>query len=318
MSTAEIAEPTAVPKKIRIAKTAGWIAAFFALLALFTVSKLPDDRIGGLILEKASETLSSGATRFRFSADRTRISLLLLGRIRFEGLTLGVFRENEPPQSIRWEEARISPSLLDLLLGRIGATVKILPKEGDWQKVSFWFRRSGEFSVSARLDDGDLGVAAQVSSLQATLPLTGSIELAGNPSNPSSLSGAIRLALGKTRIPEQKISGFPIPAIQFDDGEIRATIDAGKARIETLRLGKAERASDDIRGTASGEITLGRSIDESQLKLNANVKFSESVLKSLFLLEGLLGPGKQPDGSFSLQLTGSLAYPQMQPGGASP
>ena len=81
MSTAEIAEPTAVPKKIRIAKTAGWIAAFLALLALFTVSKLPDDRIGGLILEKASETLSSGATRFRFSADRTRISLLLLGRI---------------------------------------------------------------------------------------------------------------------------------------------------------------------------------------------------------------------------------------------
>ena len=93
MSTAEIAELPAVSKKVRIARTAGWIITFVAFLALFTVSKLPEDRIGGLLLDKASDTLSSGTTRIRLSADRTHISLLLLGRIRFKGLNLQVFRD---------------------------------------------------------------------------------------------------------------------------------------------------------------------------------------------------------------------------------
>jgi type II secretion system protein N len=326
MSTTETADAVATPvpsRGIRIAKTIAWVLAFFGFLALFTIAKLPDDRIGGLILGKASETLSSGGHGIALTAERTRISLLLLGRIRFEGLTVRTTSGSGSPTFVRWEEARLSPSLLDLLLARLGGTLHARGKDGSSFSLAFWSTRAGKFSASARFNQAELGSTGVglipiLAGINATLPLNGAVELSGEASKPSTLAGKIQLSLGKSVIPAQRISGFPIPSIRFGDGEIKATVSQGSLRFESLRLGKMDRDTDDIGGTATGDVALAQSMDSSQLNLKAKVRFSESVLKSLFLLDALLGPGKQPDGSYSIQLTGPLFAPQVQPGGAAP
>ncbi len=324
MSTIETADATSTPTRsrgVQIAKNVGWVAAFIAFLTFFTLAKLPDDRIGGLLLGKASEALSATGGRVELTAERTRISLLLLGRIRFEGLTVRTTSSSGAPASVRWDEARLSPSLLDLLLARFGGTINLLGKDGSSLSLAFWSTRGGKFSASVKAEKAELGTAGLgllpiLSGIDATLPLTGTIDLSGEASQPASLSGRIQLNIGKTELPAQRVSGFPLPGIRFDDGEIRATFAQGSAKIESFRLGKMERETDDLRGTATGDIALARSWDSSQLNLKARVRFSESILKSLFLLDALLGPGKQPDGSYSIQLTGPLDAPQMQPGGS--
>jgi type II secretion system protein N len=326
MTTTEAADAVAAPARsrgIQIARNIGWVVAFIGFLTLFTVAKLPDDRIGGLLLGKASEVLSSDGRRVELSAERTRISLLLLGRIRFEGLTVRTSSSSGAPASIRWDEARLSPSLLDLFLARLGGTVQLLAKDGSSLSLAFWSSRGGKFSLSAKFDKAELGNAGLgivpiLSGIDATLPLTGTIDLSGDTHQPTSMAGKIQLGIGKTELPAQRISGFPLPAIRFGDGEIRANVAQGTIKIESLRLGKMDRETDDLRGSASGDIALSRSWDSSQLNLKARLRFSEPILKSLFLLDALLGPGKQPDGSYSIQLTGPLYAPQMQPGGASP
>jgi type II secretion system protein N len=326
MTTTEAADAVAAPARsrgIQIARNIGWVVAFISFLALFTVAKLPDDRIGGLLLGKASEVLSSGGRRVELSAERTRISLLLLGRIRFEGLTVRTSSSSGAPASIRWDEARLSPSLLDLLLARLGGTVRLLGKDGSSLSLAFWSSRGGKFSASVKLEKAELGTAGLgivpiLSGVDATLPLSGTIDLSGDANQPTSMTGKVQLSIGKTELPAQRVSGFPVPAIRFGDGEIRANVAQGTIKIESLRLGKMERETDDLRGSATGDISVARGWDSAQLNLKAKLRFSESVLKSLFLLDALLGPGRQPDGSYSIQLTGPLEAPQMQPGDATP
>jgi type II secretion system protein N len=326
MSTTETVEAVTAPlpsRGIRIAKKIAWVLAFIGFLAMFTFSKLPDDRLGVLILGKASDALSSGGHRIELTAERTKISLLLLGRIRFEGLTVRVASGTGSPTSIRWEEARLSPSLLDLLLARLGGTVQLRGKDGSSLSLAFWSTRAGKFSASAKLDQAELGSAGIgllpiLAGINATLPLSGTVELSGESSKPATLAGKIQISIGKSEIPAQRISGFPIPTIRFSDGELRANVVQGSLKLDSLRIGKMDRETDDIRGSASGDIALAQSLDSSQLNLKAKLRFSEPVLKSLFLVDALLGPGKQADGSYSIQLTGPLYSPQMQPGGASP
>lgn len=326
MSTPEIVESdsiSAAPRGIRILKRFGWIAAFFGLLIVFTLAKLPDDRIGGLILEKASEALSARGHRIEMTAERTRISLLLLGRIRFEGLSLRMTSDSGKSTFIRWNEARLSPSFIDLLLTRMGGTIKIEGKDGSALTLAFWTTRSGKFSFSAKMDRADLGIGGigllpMLAEVEATLPLSGTIELSGDGSKPTSLSGKVQLTLAKSEIPGQRISGFPIPSIRFSDGEVRSIINSGVVKVESLRVGKLDRNTDDLAAVGSGEITLSSTWEASQLNLQSKLRFSESVLKSLVLLDALLGAGKQPDGSYSIRLIGPIYAPQMQPGGGSP
>lgn len=324
-SPATSPDDTSTPRKTRgarIAKAIGWTTAFLALLLAFTLAKLPDDRIGALVLGKASEILSSGGRPIEVSAEKTAISLLL-ARIRFEGLQLKTQDLAGSAVSVRWKELRIRPSLLDLLLLRLGGSAWIQGEDDSQLSLSFWTTRNGVVSAALDLNKADLGgkglgVLPLLAGVDGSVPLDGKAELTGDLSQTDTIRGTAQLKLGKLRLPTQKLMGFPIPRIQIDDGEIRISAESGKARIETFSIGRLDRESDDIRSTLSGEVTLGRTFPASQLNLKARLKFSSAFQGALFLIDGLLGPGKQPDGSYSLLLTGPIQAPQIQPAGGGP
>ena len=323
MSTAEISEGSA-EKSIRVRKilrAVGWSSAFLLALVFFTVSKLPDDRIGSIVLSEASQALSSPGHLVQLSAERTRISLLLLGRLRFEGLQIIVRKTDGSPMNIRWDEARLSPSIANVLLGRLGGSVKIIHRGKTMLSASFWGKRSGNFSFSGKLEEADLGdagigVLPFFAGLSATLPLSGSIKFSGE-GKPETTSGSVELTLGNTKIQAQRIEGFDVPSIHIGDGEIRLTVDKGKVKISTLRLGRLDRDSDDISGNATGELTLAPSLENSQLNLSARLKISEAILTKYFILTGFLG-AKQADGAFNFKLVGPLSFIQPIPAGGSP
>lgn len=300
-------------------KTSGWFAFALASLLAFTLFKLPEDRIGQLVIGTLNQQLQAGSLPLEVLADRTRISLFPFPGVRLEGITLKSRDPSGKTQRIRWSQLKLSPSILDLLFGRMGGTVRITPQgaESPSMTAAGWIR--GEtFSLDLALQGADLGegglgilpIAAQIS---GKLPLGGRASIRGSLSQMSAWEGDIQLTPGNVDLPAQKMLGFPIPSLQIRGGEIRATLQGGKARVDSVKLGKLAESGDDLSGQMSGEVTLGKTWDTSQLKLKLQFKLSDAVLKSLFIIDGLLGPTKTPAGIYSFELQGPAYAPNVVP-----
>jgi type II secretion system protein N len=172
--------------------------------------------------------------------------------------------------------------------------------------------------MNVSFDKADLGEAGAgllplLGKVSGKLPLSGSITLSGDPQQLSGWAGAITLDLDSIALPAQKIAGFQAPALSIRGGSIRVQIAGSRAKLENVRLGKVTEAGDDLAGTLSGEVTLGKTWDSSQLSLNAKVRISEAVNKAFFLIDALLGASKTQDGSYSFTLTGPTYAPVMAP-----
>ena len=311
------------PSRARKAlKIAGWTTVAIGALLSFTLAKLPEDRIGQLLLGNLNQQLQAGSIPVEILADHTRLSLFPLPGIRLEGITLKARDMSGKVQRIRWSQLKLSPSLLDLVIGRMGGTVRITPQGADSPSLSAsaWMR-GDSFSMDLRLNNADLGEAGVgilplAAQINGKLPLEGSVSIRGPLSQMSGWEGSIQLTPGKVDLPAQKIMGFPIPALLIRGGEIRATLQSGKARVDSIKLGRIAESGDDLSGVMTGEVTLGKTWDASQLKLKVQLKLSESVLKSLFLIDGLLGPTKTPAGIYSFELQGPSFAPNLVPAAA--
>lgn len=315
---------TPTPESSRLAKTLrllGWIGLAVFLVISFTLAKLPEDRIGQILLGQLNSQLQYGPNPMEVTAEQFRLSLLLTPSVRLRSVTLKSRDASGQVTRVRLDELRIWPSLVDLLMGRMGGRLDLTPhgSKSPSLSASGWFK-SGTFSVQADfreadLGDAGLGILPLLARVGGRLPLNGTLVIAGNAAVPSSWSGNIGLQLGKVALPAQRIAGFPIPALNIQNGEIKAQIAASKAKIQSLRLGKLTDPSDDLSGTLAGEITLGRSLDSSQLALKIQLRISEAVLKAFFLIDALLGPAKTPDGSYAFDLNGPFFMPALVPSG---
>jgi hypothetical protein len=84
-------------------------------------------------------------------------------------------------------------------------------------------------------------------------------------------------------------------------------IDKAKVTIKTFQLGKASNTTDDVHATVSGDLTLGKQWESSNLNAKATFSVSDNVKKAFVLLDALLGSAKQPDGSYAYSLTGPIS-----------
>ena len=90
--------------------------------------------------------------------------------------------------------------------------------------------------------------------------------------------------------------GFNVPKLSISEGKVELFGRQGQGDDQDLPLGQAGSA-DDIQGSGSGDVILGRNWDASTLNAKINFKLSENILKAFVLIDALLGPGKQGDGS---------------------
>jgi len=162
------------------------------------------------------------------------------------------------------------------------------------------------------MDFGKLGVLPLIANIQGSGVLDGNGNLSGDFSTPSTLEGNVNLKLSRVTLEQQMLYGFSIPKILISEGIIEIDIEKAKARIKSFRIGHPTNPAtlaDDIQGTISGDMTLAKFWEMSNLNLKLNFSFSEGLMKSFILLDAILGAGKQANGSYGFSLTGPLSSP---------
>jgi len=303
--------PTKTPTKMqRWFSTLGWTFLTIFFLVFFTILKLPEERVKNYIEESIASTLR--AQNIGFSADEGHISILFGASYLMKGITL---RLPPPSPVIHLEEITVSPSLLRLLLGQFGGKIKIKPEAKDSGLLTASIETKQEMiNLSYELksiDLGKTGLLALLAHIQGTGAISGKGHFNGNMSNPSSAQGQIELNITQLQIESQSIQGFTLPPVRISEGKIDLNIDQGKVVINTFNLGKSN--SDDIRLKLTGSAQLAPELSESNLNAQAEFSLSPAILKAFSLLDMILGPGKQTDGSYAFQLTGPILTPTPTP-----
>lgn len=295
-------------RSTKILKNLAWTAFAIFLLVLFTILKLPDERIKAYVQGAIAAALAPKG--ISFTAEKGYISL----GYGFSYVMKDVTLTFPPPQSpAHIEKISVSPSLLPMILGYQGGSLALY--NGDGKLTASFSMKGPQMSLSfdaKQLDLGKLGILSLAGGIRGTGMLSGSGSFSGDTSVPSTLSGDVDVNLSKVVLDAQTIVFFNVPRVSISEGAIQLSADKGKATIKTLRLGKAG-SSDDIQGTGSGDIILGRNWDSSTLNAKVNVKLSDTLMKAFILIDSFLGPGKQGDGSYSLTLSGPVTSPNPVP-----
>lgn len=277
----------------------GWVGAALFFLLFFTWMKLPDDKIknyisGRLNAELASEGIS-------FTAAESELSFLLGTSYVLKNVTLNFA---PPTPSVKLERLEFSPSILSFLIGKMGGEIKIQNGEGRL-RGAFSFRGSkGSVRFKAdKMEIEKLGVIPMLIGIQLAGLIDGEASLEGDMNIPNTVEGSIHIFLKKVDMPPQSIAGFSTPKVFISEGEFETQLEKGKALIKTLKLGKTGTA-DDLQATLTGDLTLSKTWQSCTLNTKAKFSVSENVTKSFVLLDAILGPGKQTDGSYNYALTG--------------
>lgn len=106
----------------------------------------------------------------------------------------------------------------------------------------------------------------------------------------------------------QNIQGFLLPQLKLKNLSLKTTILENRVQIEEFILG-----GDDTPFTAvgGGRIELAPHIEQSQLHIDLNVRFSKDFLESFSFLTLFIRSYQNEDGSYSLSLRGPMSAPTL-------
>lgn len=318
----EITSPTLAFSRLgffqKILRIALWVLLALGLLLFFTYWKLPEARLKNFIYGNISSQL--GSQGITFTASQTSLSFGLFGVTYEMKELLFHFPKLDRPVSV--DEVSLSPSLFDFLFGSMGGSFKI--KLGDGKgSGSFSFKNSKGSSAAKLQTDlsfkslhiGKLGALEMWIGLRGGGLLSGNIQFSGPLDLPEAWEGETHLQFSKINFESQMLSGFSIPEVNISEGVVDLQIVKGSVQVKNLKLGKKGSMTDDLVGSVSGDIVLGKKLESSTLKLKSHFSFSQNVQKAFVLLDTLLVAGKQPDGGYAFSFTGSFFSPQFTPGG---
>lgn len=277
---------------------------FICLLVVFTLVKVPQPKIHAWVLGTINQQLTPMG--IQVSADEGHIQLGLGIKYEMSGVRL---TKSVSQKSLRLSRMEVTPTFLPLLQGKLGGGFR-LEDEGSGSVSGTVLTKSEDFEAKVdieNLDLGKMGILPFAAGIEGTSNVKGAIELAGNMSSLSSLSGKVDLNLAKLVIDSQKVMGFEVPRTAVGDGVISLSIGSGKVTFTTFRLGKPGGA-DDLNGILSGEIKLNKVVDNSDANLKLKFGFADRYKqeKTISLLDSLLGQFKLPDGTFSMRFMGPL------------
>ena len=302
-----VAPPSRLAKSLR---TATWILSSLALLTFFTVMKLPEDRFHNYIQSQITAVLSDkGIT---YTAAESKIGIGFGISYSLKDVTL---RLPPPNPELHIDRIEASPSILQLIFRKFAGDFR-LENQGGKLTGSFSMKMRGPeiaFNFDAnKLDLKKIG-AFQFLPVTGTAILDGTASLSGDMNTPTTLNGEGAIALSKLKVDNQTVTGFPIPAVSVSESKFDYSIEKGKLHIKTLRIGKSGNSADDIHATVTGDITLARQLEMSNLAVRAKFNLSQNILKPMILLEAMLAPGKQPDGGYAYDFNGPLSSPGYSP-----
>lgn len=301
-------EEVPAPLWRRMLKTIFFGIFFLGLLTLFTLLKLPEEKIREIALGAINGQLSSSG--MVVSAERGNLSLGWGFSYTLEKVSITA---PGPGPAVKLDRVRVSPSLLPLVLKRYGGSFLVTQGSSELSGSGTISpgATSTPFSIdfdAKKADLGKLGLLPLAAGIQGSLPVTGSGNFSGDLSALSGLTGSATLELNNLVIEAQSIQGFALPRLLISSGTIDLRAERGKLSFKTFRLGRAGNPADDLTGSLSGDVALGKTAGLSTLDLKATFGLSDNVRKipGMSLIEGFLTPFRQGDGSFVYPLTGRL------------
>ncbi|HKL25652.1 MAG TPA: type II secretion system protein GspN [Desulfuromonadales bacterium] len=208
------------------------------------------------------------------------------------------------PWPLEIEELEASPNWMSVLTGDPGANIRARLMDGS---LSCSLQKSGNLNVRS-------------AGLRFDLPLTNpmALRLTGRVDEVA-LDTGIRLntdtqtnlflKLNETRILELDLSGAGDTSIALD--EITLQVE-GQGR--SMQITALEARGGDLLVTGEGVVIIGRTAETSRLRLTLQMRPAAGLDPAVASLFDLAGK-PQPDGSYSLQISGSLAQPLIRPGG---
>lgn len=307
-TTAEVNPPTSIFKKI------GLTIVFFGLLLLFTLTKLPQAKITSLVQGYVQSALDPYGI---YISDHGRELSIWKG---FQYRLIQPTLELPDQSRVELEEMVVSPKLISLLSGKVGAVVDITqvlertPSKTDLSKIHIEGTVRGDLIDATinleSLDIGKIGILSFAGGLKGSGQMSGDIHIDGRLAELPSLVGKIELQMKKVHLDEQNLFGFQLPVMDIKEGSIIAAIEQGKVLMKQVQIGKN---GDDLQLGVTGDIGLNRNINSSTLNLRAMIGFSDKVKQSLSLLDSLMGAAKQDDGKYVYKLTGSFMAPFPMP-----
>lgn len=293
----------------KILRLLAWTFFALFLMVFFTILKLPEDRVRNFIQGSIANSL--GAQNIGFTAGEGHLSILKGGSYTMKDVVLSL---PPPAEPLKLEEVSVTPMLLPILTGKLGASFRLRGGSGELSGTFSMKQNNLSFSYSAKgLDIGKMGIVAALAGIKAGAVVNGTGELSGDLNIPTSINGHLALDLSQIVIDAQSIQGFSVPRSTISEGKADIAVDKGKATIRTLRLGKPGDANEDIRATVTGDMTLSRALNQSNVNFKADFFLSQKIMKSFVLLDALLGIAKQPDGSYAFNITGPFSSPMAVP-----
>ena len=302
----------------------GWISFALGLILIFTLAKLPTQQMGQILLHQINQQLQYAPGALEISAQDADLSLFPLPALQFKDLVLKSKDLTGGFLRVRWAELKLRPSLVDLMVGRWGGTLSLtINDEQDPALMGGAWFKSGKFSIDLRILKADLGnqgvgLLPILLHVNGKFPLQGSLQVKGDLSELSSINGLISLKLETLELPPQKIMAMDFPSLIIRGGEIRATIQDAKVKVDSFKLGQPSQSGtppDDLRGMVGGEIGLGKTWDASKIDLKIQFEISDELSKAAWLLTSLLSPYKKEERSYRFGLSGPSYAPLMSPEG---
>jgi type II secretion system protein N len=301
--------PSTGSRAKKTAKTLLWITWGIFWLLVFTVLKLPEDRLQNYIQGSLSALLApKGIT---FTSKKAHLSILSGVSYSLEDIELNL---PAPSLPVHLEKIVVYPSIFSSILGSPGGSIEVT--EGGGKLAASVTMQKNAFNLSYQLtkfDIGKIGLLPVLANFQGSAVIDGAGSLSGELDKPATLSGNIQLNFKNVLIDQQSIAGFSIPRLTISEGKTNFFIEKGKVDVRSFSLGKPGNANDAITGTITGDGNLANPLMLSTMNIRANFSLSDSVHQAFSLIDALLGNMKMPDGSYAMAITGTFQMPTFMP-----
>ncbi len=274
---------------------------FVLILLFFTLTKLPQAKITGLVQGVVQQSLDPYGI---YISDQGRELSIWKG---FQYRLIQPSIELPDLSRIELDSLVVSPKLSSLITGKIGAELEITqgPATLTFDGTIRGDLIDGTVNLNS-IDLGKFGILSFVGGIKGSGLINGNIHLDGHLADLPSLIGNINLNLSRIHFEEQNLFGFHLPDMDIKEGVINALIQQGKVQMKQIVIGKG---ADDIQIAVTGDIGLNRNINSSNLNLRTLIGLSDKIKQSIPLLDTILGSAKQSDGKYAYKLTGSLMAP---------
>ncbi|OFZ19227.1 MAG: type II secretion system protein GspN [Bdellovibrionales bacterium GWB1_55_8] len=280
------------------------VSGFLLVLSLVFLS-LPEERIKKELESTLSKVLVDSGFSLAFKESDLRLFFGMhysMRDVTVSGFSWGM---------LHLDEVSVRPSLLRLAMHRLAGDLSLRTTDGS---VEASFSHSPmNFDLDFRANAFDLG---QVLMREPGVPvgvaglLNGSGIISNVPRNAATTHGKVDLEMSRLVIDLQSIRGVPVPRLSISEAKFDVSFEKGRIELDTFRIGNVDRASDDIVANLIGSVHMIKQVEQSELDLIARFKFSESVLNSFLAVDRILRPGKQADGTYEFQISGTLAKPR--------